>query len=179
MQKKEGVLDKANELKQKLTNICRVKLDDSDKTPGWKFSEYEMKGVPVRLEIGPKDIEQNQCVLARRDTGEKIFVSLDELETRIPALLEEIQANLLAKALEHRESRTYKATNFEEFEKTINETPGFIKAMWCGDQACEDAIKEKTAATSRCIPFEQEEISDVCVCCGKPAKHMVYWGRAY
>ena len=179
MQKKEGVLDKANELKQKLANVCRVKLDDSDKTPGWKFAEYEMKGVPVRLEIGPKDIEQNQCVLARRDTGEKIFISLDELETKIPALLEEIQANLLKKAMEHRDSRTYIAKNMEEFDKTINETPGFIKAMWCGDQACEDEIKEKTAATSRCIPFEQEEVSDVCVCCGKPAKHMVYWGRAY
>ena len=179
MQKKEGVLEKAGELKDKLKNICRVKLDDSDKTPGWKFAEYEMKGVPVRLEIGPKDIEQNQCVLARRDTGEKIFVSLDELETKIPALLEEIQANLLAKAKEHRDTRTYIAKNMEEFDKTINETPGFIKAMWCGDQACEDEIKEKTAATSRCIPFEQEEVSDVCVCCGKPAKHMVYWGRAY
>ena len=178
-QKKEGVLEKAGELKQRLANVCRVKLDDSDKTPGWKFSEYEMKGVPVRLEIGPKDIENNQCVLARRDTGEKIFVSLDELETKIPALLDEIQANLLKKAMEHRDSRTYIAKNMEEFDKTINETPGFIKAMWCGDQACEDEIKEKTAATSRCIPFEQEEISDVCVCCGKPAKHMVYWGRAY
>ena len=179
MQKKEGVLEKAGELKQKLANICRVKLDDSDKTPGWKFSEYEMKGVPVRLEIGPKDIEQHQCVLARRDTGEKIFVSLDELETKIPALLDEIQANLLAKAKEHRDTRTYIAKNMEEFDKIINETPGFIKAMRCGDQACEDEIKEKTAATSRCIPFEQEEVSDVCVCCGKPAKHMVYWGRAY
>ena len=179
MQKKEGVLEKAGELKDKLKNICRVKLDDSDKTPGWKFAEYEMKGVPVRLEIGPKDIEQNQCVLARRDTGEKIFVSLDELETKIPALLEEIQANLLAKAKEHRDTRTYIAKNMEEFDKTINETPGFIKAMWCGDQACEDEIKEKTAATSRCIPFEQEEVSDVCVCCGKPAKKMVYWGKAY
>ena len=179
MQKKEGVLEKAGELKDKLKNICRVKLDDSDKTPGWKFSEYEMKGVPVRLEIGPKDIEKNQCVLARRYTGEKIFVSLDELETKIPALLDEIQANLLAKAKEHRDTRTYIAKNMEEFDKTINETPGFIKAMWCGDQACEDEIKEKTAATSRCIPFEQEEVSDVCVCCGKPAKHMVYWGRAY
>ena len=178
-QKKEGVLDKAAELKNRVNKVCRVKLDDSDKSAGWKFSEYEMKGVPIRLEIGPKDIEQNQCVLARRDTGEKIFVSLDELETKVPELLDEIQANLLKKATEHRDSRTYTATNMEEFEKTINETPGFIKAMWCGDQACEDAIKEKTAATSRCIPFEQEEISDVCVCCGKKAKHMVYWGRAY
>lgn len=178
-QHKAGVLEKANELKEKLSSICRIKLDDSDKSAGWKFSEYEMKGVPLRLEIGPKDIEKNQAVLARRDTGEKIFVSLDELEEKIPALLQEIQANLLQKATERRDSKTYVAHNMEEFEKTINETPGFIKAMWCGDQACEDAIKEKTAATSRCIPFEQEEIDSVCVCCGKPAKHMLYWGRAY
>lgn len=179
MQKKEGVLEKANEVKEKLSKVSRVILDDSDKSPGWKFSEYEMKGVPLRLEIGPKDMEKNQAVLARRDTGEKIVVSLDELETKIPELLKDIQANLLQKATERRDSKTYVAHNMEEFEKEINETPGFIKAMWCGDQACEDAIKEKTAATSRCIPFEQEEIDSICVCCGKPAKHMVYWGRAY
>lgn len=178
-QHKEGVLEKAGELKDRLSSICRIKLDDSDKSAGWKFSEYEMKGVPLRLEIGPKDMEKNQAVLARRDTGEKIVVSLDELETKIPELLKDIQANLLQKATERRDSKTYVAHNMEEFEKEINETPGFIKAMWCGDQACEDAIKEKTAATSRCIPFEQEEIDTVCVCCGKPAKHMVYWGRAY
>lgn len=178
-QHKEGVLEKAGELKDRLSSICRIKLDDSDKSAGWKFSEYEMKGVPLRLEIGPKDMEKNQAVLARRDTGEKIVVSLDELETKIPELLKDIQANLLQKATERRDSKTYVAHNMEEFEKEINETPGFIKAMWCGDQACEDAIKEKTAATSRCIPFEQEEIDSVCVCCGKPAKHMVYWGRAY
>ena len=138
-----------------------------------------MKGVPIRLEVGPKDLEQNQAVLARRDTGEKITVSLDELEEKIPALLADIQNNLLEKATKRLQEKTYIAKNMEEFEKTINEKPGFIKAMWCGDQACEDAIKEKTAATSRCIPFEQEEISDTCVCCGKKAKHMVYWGRAY
>ncbi len=159
--------------------MCRVKLDDSDKSAGWKFSEYEMKGVPIRLEIGPKDIEKNQVVLARRDTGEKQIVSIDNLENTVKQLLEEIQSNLLQRATERRNSKTYVAKTMEEFEQQINETPGFIKAMWCGDQACEDAIKEKTAATSRCIPFEQEHISDTCICCGKPAKHMVYWGRAY
>ena len=138
-----------------------------------------MKGVPIRLEVGPKDIEKNQVVLARRDTGEKEIVSIDNLETRIKELLEEIQANLLQRATERRDSKTYVAKTMEEFEKQINKTQGFIKAMWCGDQACEDAIKEKTAATSRCIPFEQEQLSDTCICCGKPAKHMVYWGRAY
>ena len=179
MQKKEGVLDKAYELQERLSKVARVKVDASDKTPGWKFSEYEMKGVPVRLEIGPKDIEKNQCVLARRDTGEKVFVSLDNLEEEIKNLLNDIQANLLKKATERRDSKTYVATNMDEFEKTLNETPGFIKAMWCGDRACEDAIKERTSATSRCIPFVQEEVSDTCICCGKKAKHMVYWGRAY
>ena len=178
-QHKEGVLQKAEELKTMLSNVCRVKLDDSDKSAGWKFSEYEMKGVPIRLEIGPKDIEKNQVVLARRDTGEKEIVSIDNLEARVKQLLEEIQSNLLQRATQRRDSKTYVAKTMEEFEKQINETPGFIKAMWCGDQACEDAIKEKTAATSRCIPFEQEHISDTCICCGKPAKHMVYWGRAY
>ncbi len=178
-QHKEGVLEKANKLAGRLSSICRVKLDDTDKSAGWKFSEYEMKGVPLRLEIGPKDMEKNQAVLARRDTGEKIIVSLNELETKVEQLLREIQANLLKKAEERRDSKTYTAKDMDEFERILNETPGFIKAMWCGDQACEDAIKERTAATSRCIPFEQEEISDTCICCGKKAKHMVYWGRAY
>lgn len=178
-QHKEGVIEKATEIKEKLQESIRVKLDDSDKSPGWKFSEYEMKGVPLRLEIGPKDIENNQCVLARRDNGEKVVVSLDEVEEKVKELLDEIQTNLLEKARTRRDSKTYIARNLEEFDKIVNETPGFIKAMWCGDQACEDAIKEKTSATSRCIPFDQEEISETCVCCGKKAKYMVFWGRAY
>lgn len=175
---KGGVVEKANELKDRLSNF-RVKVDDSDKSPGWKFSEYEMKGVPVRLEVGPKDIEKNQVVLARRDTGEKKIVSMDDLEKEVAALIEDIQHNLLVKATNRRNEKTYVATDMETFEKELNETPGFVKAMWCGDRACEDAIKEKTGATSRCIPFEQENLSDTCVCCGKKAKHMVYWGRAY
>ena len=178
-QHKEGVIEKATEIKEKLQSSIRVKLDDSDKSPGWKFSEYEMKGVPLRLEIGPKDIENNQCVLARRDNGEKVVVSLDEVEEKVKELLDEIQTNLLEKARTRRDSKTYVARNLEEFDKIVNETPGFIKAMWCGDQACEDTIKEKTSATSRCIPFDQEELSETCVCCGKKAKYMVYWGRAY
>lgn len=154
-------------------------MDISDKSPGWKFSEYEMKGVPVRLEIGPKDIEKNQAVLVRRDTREKLFVSLDEIADKTGELLESIQSDLLKKAAEHREAHTYKAENFEQFKQIINETPGFIKAMWCGNEECENIVKEQTAATTRCIPFEQEKISDVCVCCGKPASKMLYWGRAY
>lgn len=176
---KEGVIEKAGALKEKLQKTVRVQLDDSDKMPGWKFSEHEMRGVPVRLEIGPKDIEKNQCVLVRRDTREKLFVSLDELEGKVSELLQEMQTALLEKARNLREKKTYTAASQEEFVRVVEETPGFIKAMWCGDQACEDLIKEKTGATARCIPFEQEKVSDTCMCCGKPAQSMVYWGKAY
>lgn len=176
---KEGVLEKANELKERLNSIVRVELDDSDKMPGWKFSEHEMKGVPYRLEIGPKDIENNQVILVRRDTREKIKVSMDELETKIPEFMEVLQKDLLEKARKMRDQKTYVAKSIEEFRNILTSTPGFIKGMWCGDEACEDKIKEETGATSRCIPFEQEELSDTCVCCGKPAKKMLYWGRAY
>ena len=177
-QQKEGVLDKAFALKDVLSNF-RVKVDDSDKSPGWKFSESEMRGIPVRVEIGPRDIENNEAVLVRRDTHEKITVSLDEVEAKVSELLDTIQSDMLERARAHRDSHTYVATTYDEFVKTINEKPGFVKAMWCGDQACEDKIKEDTAATSRCMPFAQENLSDKCVCCGKPAKKMVYWGRAY
>ena len=177
-QQKEGVLDKAFELRDVLSNF-RVKVDDSDKSPGWKFSESEMRGIPVRVEIGPRDIENNEAVLVRRDTHEKITVSLDEIEAKVSELLDTIQSDMLERARAHRDSHTYVATTYDEFVKTINEKPGFVKAMWCGDQACEDKIKEDTAATSRCMPFAQENLSDKCVCCGKPAKKMVYWGRAY
>jgi len=178
-QHKEGVLDKANEIMAALEKTVRVKLDDTDKSPGWKFSEHEMKGVPIRLEIGPKDIEANQAVLARRDTGEKIVISLDNVETEVSNLLEDIHKNMYERALKHREETTGYAKNMEEFERRLEEFPGFIKAMWCGDRACEDEIKGRTTATSRCIPFEQENFSDTCVCCGKKAGQMVYWGKAY
>ena len=135
MQKKEGVLEKANEVKEKLSKVSRVILDDSDKSPGWKFSEYEMKGIPVRVELGPRDIENNQAVLARRDNGEKITVSLDNIEKEVTKLLDTIQNDLLEKARAHRDAHTYSAVNMEEFEKTLKETPGFIKAMWSGDEA--------------------------------------------
>ena len=178
-QQKEGVLEKAKEIKERLTNIVRVKIDDTDHSPGWKFSEYEMKGIPIRLEVGPKDIEKNQVILVRRDTSEKIFVPIENLEIKVTELINEIQKNLLEKAKKSRDNKTYIAKNINEFDKIINETPGFIKAMWCGNESCENTIKDKTSATSRCIPFEQENISDVCVCCGKKAKYMVYWGKAY
>lgn len=176
---KGGVLEKAYELKDRISKVARVKIDDSDKMPGWKFNEYEMKGVPVRLEIGPKDIENNQVVLVRRDTREKIAVPMDELENRIVELLDDIQKALYNKAKALRDERTYTAKTMDEFRDIAENKAGFIKAMWCGDRECEDKIKEMTGATSRCMPFEQEHISDKCVCCGKEAKKLVYWGKAY
>jgi prolyl-tRNA synthetase len=178
-QHKEGVLDEAYALRDQLKNLVRVDIDASDKKPGWKFNEYEMKGIPVRIEMGPKDIEKEQVVLVRRDSGEKEFVPLTELEERLPQLLEEIQQNLYDKALEHRNEMTTVAKNMSELKETIDEKGGFIKAMWCGDEACEEKIKEETTATSRCIPFESEQVSDTCVCCGKEAKELVYWAKAY
>ncbi len=177
-QHKEGVLEKAAELKGRL-GAFRVKVDDTDKSPGWKFSEQEMRGIPIRIEIGPKDIEENQAVIVRRDTREKIVVSLDNLENEVEKVLAVIQKEMLERAREHRDAHTYQATEFEEFKEAVATKPGFIKAMWCGDKACEDTIKEETGATSRCMPFKQEEIADTCVCCGKKAKSLVYWGKAY
>ena len=178
-QHKEGVLEKAGELLNKLSSNIRVKLDSSDKSPGWKFSEYEMKGVPIRLEIGPKDIENNQCVLARRDTGEKIIVSLDNVEEDIFKLLDGIHNNLYEKADKYLNEKTYTATTMKEFEEILEKTPGFIKAMWCENEQCELDIKEKTGATSRCMPFIQERFSDKCIVCEKEASVMAYWAKAY
>ena len=178
-QHKPGVLDKAAELKQRLAKSFRVHLDDSDNSPGWKFSQYEMKGVPLRLEIGPKDIEKNQCVLVRRDNREKYFVPLDDLETEIPRVLDLLADGLYEKALQNRENNTVSCTTMEEILEAADGKNGFIKAMWCGDEACEDMMKDKAGLSSRCMPFEQEQLSGVCPCCGKPAKSMVIWGKAY
>ncbi|MBO5408710.1 MAG: proline--tRNA ligase [Clostridia bacterium] len=177
-QHKEGVLDKCREVKEMLSEFT-VKIDDSDKSPGWKFAEYEMKGVPLRIELGPKDIENNQAVLVRRDTREKKVVSLENIASEVKEMLATIQDALFQKALAHREETTSVARDFDELKDIAQNKPGFIKAMWCGDEECELKIKEETTVTSRCIPFEQEEISDKCVCCGKPAKKMLYWGKAY
>ncbi len=178
-QKKEGVLDKAFALKNILESNYRVKVDDSDKSPGWKFSEQEMRGIPLRVEVGPKDIEAGKCVICRRDTREKTEVPFDQLDAKVGEILEQMQSDMLERARAHRDEHTYVAHNYDEFTRIFNEKAGFVKAMWCGDQACEDKIKEDLSVTSRCMPFEQEQISDTCVCCGKPAKKMVYWGRAY
>ena len=180
MQTKEGVLDKAYEVADTLKKTgLRVKVDDSDKSPGWKFSEQEMRGIPVRVEMGPRDIETNQAIIVRRDTREKITVSIDDLDTAIQEVLATMQKEMLERARAHRDAHTYDAHNYEEFKDIVTNKPGFIRGMWCGDEACENKIKEETTATSRCMPFEQEKISDVCVCCGKPAKKLVYWGKAY
>ena len=179
-QQQEGVLEKANEVKAALAAAgLRVKLDDSEKSPGWKFSEQEMRGIPVRIELGPKDIEAGQAVIVRRDTREKIVSAISELPQKVAEILEAMQGDMLERARTHRDSHTYVATTKEEFIDIANNKPGFIKAMWCGNQECEDAIKEELGVTSRCMPFEQEHLSDTCVCCGKPAKTMVYWGKAY
>ena len=177
-QKKEGVLEKAEELRNVLSNF-RVKVDDSDKSPGWKFSEQEMRGIPLRVEVGPKDIENGKCVVCRRDNGEKIEVAFEKLAETVKETLEKMQTEMLERARSRRDSQTYEAKDYEEFKKIFAEKTGFVKAMWCGDQACEDKIKEELAVTSRCMPFKQEQISDRCVCCGKPARKMVYWGKAY
>jgi prolyl-tRNA synthetase len=178
-QQKPGVLEKAREIKEILSKKFRVKLDDSDKNPGWKFSEYEMLGVPLRLEIGPRDIENNQAVLARRDTGEKIIVSLDSLDLAAADLLEKIQANLYSMAKKSLSEKTSTALNYDEFKKIANERGGFIKAMWCGSAECEAKIKEETGATSRCISLEEGKLGPSCVYCGKKAETMIYWAKAY
>ena len=178
-QQAEGVIDKAEEIKERLEKLHTVAIDLTDKSPGWKFSEQEMRGIPVRIELGPKDIEQNQCVVVRRDTREKIVVSLDQVETRITEILEQMQNEMFQRAKDHRDAHIYDAHTYDEFKDIAENKPGFIRAMWCGDPECEAKIKEDTTVTSRCMPFEQEEISSGCVCCNKPAKKLVYWGKAY
>ena len=178
-QHKEGVCEKAEEVLQNIKKFCRAKIDLSDKTPGWKFSECEMKGIPLRLELGPKDIENGKCVLVRRDTREKYFVALDELETKIPEILEEIQTSLYNSAKESLYSRMYNAYSLDEAKNIADEKPGFVRAMWCGELECEMKMKDEAGLTSRCMPFDGEPIAENCACCGKKAKALVYWGKAY
>ena len=179
-QHKEGVIA-ANEAvmaRLKAAGI-RVKMDASDNSPGWKFAEYEMKGVPLRLELGPKDIEKNQCVLARRDSGGKVFVSLDNIEETVKTMLDAVQQGLFDKAKRNLDENTYACATLEEVKEKMASQGGFAKTMWCGELACELKMKEEAGVSSRCIPLEQEHLGDTCACCGKPAKHMVYWGVAY
>ena len=179
-QHKEGVLEAAGSLRERLADRFRVKLDDSENSTGWKFSQYEMKGVPVRLELGPRDIEAGSCVLVSRVTREKVVVSLDNIEEAVAEALARVHDELYERALSNLHNRTHDAHSYEEFLDIAEKQSGFIRAMWCGDSACEDKLKDVTGGVkSRCIPFSEDHISDVCVCCGKPAKHMVVWGRQY
>lgn len=177
---KEGVIEKATEIYEKLKQKYRVKLDTRDQySTGYKFNDWEMRGVPVRIELGPRDIEQGKAVLVRRDTGEKVEVSLEQMEAKLGELLEQIQENMYQQVLKRTKEKTTIAKNMDEFIKNMEENQGYVKTMWCGKESCEDKIKELTGAHSRCIPFEQEDLGDTCVCCGEKAKHMVIWGRQY
>ena len=177
---KPGVLDKAMELVSRLKAAgVRVKCDDSDQSPGWKFAEHEMKGVPLRIEIGPKDIENGQCVAVSRVNGEKTFVPLPELETRVSALLDEVQKSLYNRAKENLANNTRDAATMDEVKAVFSGHGGFVRTMWCGSAECELKMKEDAGVTSRCIPFAQERVGDKCPVCGGEASRMVVWGVAY
>ena len=180
-QHKEGVLEAAYGLRDRIQALgLRVKCDDSDQSNGWKYAEYEMKGVPLRVEIGPKDLEKGQCVIARRDTGEKYFVALEELETKVPELLKAVHTNLYESAKKRLEENTYTCETLEEVKEAMEKRGGFAETMWCGDLECELAMKEKAGVSSRCMPLEQKKIGQCkCAVCGKPADKMVVWGVAY
>lgn len=174
------VKNQAELLNERLNKIGVMSyVDDSEKSPGFRFAEAEVNGIPIRVEIGTRDLANYSITLARRDKDEKTTISIDDVEEKITSLLEDIQKNLYNQAKERMQAMTYTAKNIEEFQKIIENHPGFVKAMWCGNQECEEKIKEIRGCKSRCIPEEQEHISDTCVCCGKEAKHMVYWGIQY
>ena len=177
---KEGVLEKNRELYDKLKKNFRMEIDERDNyTPGYKFNDCEMRGIPLRIEMGPRDIEENKAILVRRDTLEKETVSLDNIENRISELLEDIQNNMFNECLKRREEKTTVAYSLEEILKNLEENQGYVKTMWCGSRECEDKVKEVTGAPSRCMPFEQEHLADTCAICGKKATKMIVWGRQY
>ena len=178
-QHKPGVEEAAVALCDRLKKSFRADIDLSENSPGWKFAQYEMKGVPLRLEIGPKDIEAGQCVLVRRDTREKTFVKLEDLESEVARLLGEIHDSLYQKALANREANTHVAHDMAEMHAVADGGNGFYKTMWCGSLECELKMKEEIGVTSRCMPLEQEHLGDTCVCCGRPAHRMIIWGKAY
>lgn len=179
-QHKEGVAERAQALFEEIKAAgIRAKIDLSDNSLGWKCAQYEMKGVPLRVELGPKDIENGVCVAVRRDNGEKVSVRLDEAAERIPVLLNQVQQGLYEKAKKNLDEHTYEARSLAEAKELQEKNGGFIKTMWCGELDCELQMKEKAGMSSRCIPFRQENLGDTCACCGKPAKHMIYWGVAY
>ncbi|GHU63234.1 proline--tRNA ligase 2 [Clostridia bacterium] len=177
--KKEGIVVKLQEWENQLSKVFRVKADYSDKSPGWKFNEQEMRGIPLRLELGPRDLQNQQMTAVRRDTGEKISIPFSHLEQKVKELLDDIQDSLLQKANKHLENHIYEAKSYEEFKQLIASKPGIVKMMWCEQENCEKQIKEETGASSRCIPFQQESLGEKCPVCHQAAKKMVYWGKAY
>ena len=177
---KDGVKEKAEELYKKLSKKYRMEVDIRDQySPGYKFNDWEMKGVPVRIELGPRDIEAGKCVVVRRDTAEKIEIGLNEIEEKLYDILEEIQQNMYNECAKRVVDKTTIAHNMDEFQANLEKNQGYVKTMWCGSAECEEKVHELTGAKSRCIPFEQENLGDTCVCCGKPASTMVVWGRQY
>ena len=179
-QHKEGVTEKATELYDALKAAgIRAKIDLSDNSLGWKCAQYEMKGVPLRIEIGPRDIENGVCMAVRRDNGEKTSVALSELTSKVPELLDAVQRGLFDKAKKNLDEHIFEAHSLEEAKQLQEEKGGFIKTMWCGELDCELKMKEQAGMSSRCIPFKQENLGDTCPICGKKAKHMIYWGVAY
>ena len=178
--KKEGVKEKAQELYSSLNNKFRTKVDLRDNyTPGFKFNDWEMRGVPVRVEMGPRDIENGVAILVRRDTLEKETVEIANLENRISQLLEDIQNSMYNECLKRREQKTTVAYTLEEISKNLDKNQGYVKTMWCGNEECENKVKEVTGAHSRCLPFNQEHLADTCPICGKKADKMIVWGRQY
>ncbi|NLA82233.1 MAG: proline--tRNA ligase [Clostridiaceae bacterium] len=179
-QHKEGVLPAAQALADSLKEAgYRVLLDDSDRMPGWKFSEHEMKGVPVRLEIGPRDIQEGRCVAVTRDNRQKTDIPLDQILDQLPPILQGLHDRILDKARKSLESRIYPLDSWEAFVDTMANKPGFILAAWGGSEDCEAKVKEETTASSRCLAKQELDGHEVCVVCGQKAKHMVYWGKAY
>ena len=179
-QHKPGVLEAAKALAGRLTAAgLRVKVDDSDNSMGWKCAEYEMKGVPLRVEIGPRDMEAGQCVMVRRNDGEKTIVKLEALEAAANEQLQLVHDLLYQNALENLQQNTYEAHSLEQARQLQAEHGGFIKTMWCGELECELKMKEEAGMSSRCMPLEQEHFDDVCPICGRSAKHSIYWGIAY
>ena len=177
---KEGVIEKAQEIFESLNKKIRVKLDDREQySTGYKFNDWEMRGVPIRIELGPKDIEKGKCVLVRRDTGEKIEVEFKDVQNKIEELLDLIQKNMYDMCLERMKQKTSIANNMEEFKTNLQNNQGLIKTMWCGSAECEEKIHDETGAKSRCMPFEQENLGNKCVYCGKEAHKMVIWARQY
>ncbi len=179
-QKKAGILEKAEEIRETLKAAgIRTKLDATDKSPGYKFAEAEIKGIPLRVEIGPRDLENGKCVIVRRDNREKTVCDIADVVATANKIMNDMHNEMLERAKAHLASHITDAKTYDEFKDAVENKPGFIRAMWCGNVECEEKIKADTTATSRCMPFEQEQISDVCVCCGKPAKKLVFWGKAY